>query len=218
MEKATISANTAPSDTDGFEHELRIIERKLGPLDTSVRRHLRLVEVSYFSFTDSTCRHIDPQHQRTGHLLVHERVADEVQRIFTGLLRDTFPIAKVVPIMCYGLNADSTGWNDEASMKDNNTSAFNYRGRSKAPGLSTHALGTAIDINPKLNPLVRETGQGAVFEPPNGRYEPERPGTLTRAIVKRCIWPHGWSWGGLWHRPQDHQHIEKKIHPTPTVQ
>lgn len=85
-------------------------------------------------------------------------VAD-VQAIFAGLRRDTFPIAKVVPINRYGLNADTTGWNDAASMADNNTSAFNYRSKSISSAPSKHAMGVAIDINPLFNPMVRREGR-----------------------------------------------------------
>ncbi len=205
----TLVVHSTLADTSGLAANLRMIERKLGPLDPGIRDHLEAVEVAYYGFTDSSCTAVDTTRLCTGVLLVHACVAGEVRAIFEGLRRDRFPIAHVIPINRYGLNADSTGWDDAASMADNNTSAFNYRGKTHVPETSKHAQGIAIDINPLLNPLVRAGMNGTVREPANGRYDPLRPGTLTRARILKHLAPHGWTWGGRWQRPQDHQHIEK---------
>ena len=209
LELDTLVVHSNLVDTAGLASQLRIIERKLGPLDPGIRDHLQVVEVTYYGFTDSSCTAVDTTRLCTGVLLVHACVAGEVRAIFEGLRRDRFPIAHVIPINRYGLNADSTGWDDAASMADNNTSAFNYRGKTHVPETSKHAQGIAIDINPLLNPLVRAGMNGTVREPANGRYDPLRPGTLTRARILKHLAPHGWTWGGRWQRPQDHQHIEK---------
>lgn len=208
--------HSTPADTAGMDADLRTIERRSGPLAPGIRDQLAVVEVEYFTFTDSTCLAVDTRTVCSGVLVVHACLADEVRAIFQELRRDTFPIAKVVPINRYGLNADSTGWDDAASMADNNTSAFNYRKSSSSPEPSKHAQGSAIDINPLLNPLVRlPIGQagtgpsGTTMEPTGGHYDPSRPGTLTRANTAQYLGPYGWSWGGRWPRPQDHQHIEK---------
>lgn len=205
----TLVVHSTLADTAGLAAHLRIIERKLGPLDPGIRDHLQAVEVTYYGFTDSSCTAIDTTRLCTGVLLVHACVAGEVRAIFEGLRRDRFPIAQVVPVNRYGLNADSTGWDDAASMADNNTSAFNYRGKAHVPETSKHAQGIAIDINPLLNPLEKQGPHGVVREPALGRYDPRRPGTLTRARIMKHLAPHGWTWGGRWQRPQDHQHIEK---------
>jgi hypothetical protein len=197
------------ADTAGLAHDLGIIERKLGPLAPGIRDHLAALEVTYLSFADSACTRVDKQRLRSGIVLVHACIADEVKAIFEGLRRDSFPIAQVIPINRYGLNADSTGWNDEASMADNNTSAFNYRGKAHVPEFSKHAQGIAIDINPLLNPLVKQGPNGVLREPAAGRYDTKRPGTLTRARIMKHLALRGWTWGGRWKRPQDHQHIEK---------
>ena len=197
------------SDTAGLAHDLHIIERKLGRLEPGIQDHLVAVEVTYFSFADSACTQVDKSALLAGILLVHDCIAEDVKAIFEGLRRDTFPIAKVIPINRYGLNADSTGWNDAASMADNNTSAFNYRGKAHVPGISKHAQGIAIDINPMLNPLVKQGPNGVIREPVEGHYDPERPGTLTSARIMKHLTPYGWAWGGRWRRPQDHQHIER---------
>lgn len=197
------------ADTAGLDADLRIIEAKLGPLEPGIRDHLAVVEVMYFTFADSTMTIIDKVNLHSGVLVVHACVADDVKAIFEILRRDTFPIAKVIPINTYGLNADSTGWNDAASMADNNTSAFNYRTKPTSSDPSKHGQGIAIDINPVFNPMVRSEADRTTVEPPQGRYDPNRPGTLTRANTDEYLRPLGWSWGGRWPKPTDHQHIEK---------
>lgn len=202
-------AHSTFADTTGMEAELRIIERKLGKLGPGIREQLVAVEVRYFTFTDSSYTAVDTRTEHTGVLIVHACVAEDVRLLFEALKRDTFPIAKVIPINRYGLNTDSTGWNDAASMADNNTSAFNYRTKPTSNVFSKHAQGIAIDINPMLNPLVRHDTTGTTTEPAGGRYDPTRPGTLTRTNTAAYLGPIGWSWGGRWPRPQDNQHIEK---------
>ncbi len=197
------------ADTAGMGADLRIIERKLGPLAPGLRSELVAVEVAFFSFTDSSCTAVDTRTEHTGILIVHSCLADDVRLLFEAFQRDTFPIAKVVPINRYGLNADSSGWNDAASMADNNTSAFNYRTKPTSGQHSKHAQGIAIDINPMLNPMVRHDTTGTTIEPVGGHYDPTRPGTLTRTNTAKYLHALGWSWGGRWPRPQDNQHIEK---------
>jgi hypothetical protein len=205
----TLVRHSTLADTVGMHADLRLIERKLGPLDTTVRHYLQAVEVLYYGFTDSTWTAVDTTRLCSGVLLVHACVADDVRTLFAGLRRQRFPIARVIPINRYGLNADSTGWNDAASMAANNSSAFNYRGKAHVPEASKHAQGIAIDLNPLLNPVVRHGPSGTVVQPPHARYDPTRPGTLTRARLDPLLRPLGWSWGGRWRKPQDHQHIEK---------
>lgn len=204
-----LHAHSTLADTSGLAHDLELIERKLGPLESGIRDHLTAVEVIYFAFADSACTTVDKEHLYTGILLVHACVADDVRSIFAAFQRDTFPLAKVVPINRYGFNSDTTGWNDAASMADNNTSAFNYRTKPTSLEPSKHTQGIAIDINPLLNPMVRYDASGRSIEPAAGHYDPLRPGTLTRNNTAKYLTSVGWSWGGRWPKPQDHQHIEK---------
>lgn len=206
---AEVLAHSTLADTLGLNADLRLIEERLGPLGPEVKDNLRAVEVRYFSFMDSTYTMVDTQREYSGILIVHACIAKEVERLFEILKRDTFPIAKVVPINRYGLNADSTGWDDEASMAANNTSAFNYRTKPTSSEPSKHAMGIAIDINPRQNPLVRRNGEGTTVQPPGTRYDAHALGALNRSNTTRYLSEIGWSWGGRWPRPQDHQHIEK---------
>lgn len=208
-ERDRIIRHSTSADTAGMDAELRLIEHKLGKLDRGIRDQLVIVDVQYFSFADSSCTTVDKETLYAGALVVHSCVAEDVRTLFEALRQDTFPIAKVVPINRYGLNADSTGWNDEASMADNNTSAFNYRTKPTSPEPSKHAQGIAIDINPRQNPMVRYDGHGRSVEPPGTHYDSKAPGALSRLNTSTYLPRIGWSWGGRWPRPQDHQHIEK---------
>ena len=73
---------------------------------------LRRVEVNYVGFDGQTHR---------GELVVHQDVVADVIAIFEQLHRMGYPIAKMQTV------ADYPGAEDELSMEDNNTSAFNCR-------------------------------------------------------------------------------------------
>ena len=138
-----------------------------------------------------------------GQLVVNKRIAVEVKVIFEEIRATGFPISKCVPISEYG-------WDDDRSIADNNTSAFNYR-FALVPGpkpvhLSRHAYGMAIDINPKINPFVGANGFQA------NQYHPGRPGTLSsNSAVTKIFLRHHWKWGGRWRNGHDYQHFEKPI-------
>lgn len=73
---------------------------------------LNLVKVSYIDF--------EGIEHNNGKLVVHDVVADRVIEIFKELFEKRFPIASINLINEYS-------GNDELSMEDNNTSAFNCR-------------------------------------------------------------------------------------------
>ena len=110
---------------------------------------LALLRLSHFGFDRAV-------HQ--GELVVHKDLADEVVAIFKALFEQRFPVEKMRLV-------DDYQGDDEASMADNNTSAFNCRFVPGKPGVfSKHSQGRAIDINPRVNPMV--TGQAVM--PPAG--------------------------------------------------
>lgn len=135
-----------------------------------------------------------------GQLVVHRSIEERVRKIFSELLRRRFPIASIVPIAAFG-------WDDTCSMLANNTSGFNYRYKDK-PGvkeLSSHALGLAIDINPLLNPCIRN----GVTSPEGAEYNPNMPGTITSdSFVVDIFRAAGADWGGHWKELKDYQHFE----------
>jgi D-alanyl-D-alanine carboxypeptidase len=97
-------------------------------------------------------------------LIAHEDLAAEVVAIFEQLLQLRYPIEKIRTVDTYPA-AD-----DELSMEDNNTSAFNCRDIPGTGRWSQHAFGRAIDLNPLLNPYIDRTGD---LQPKNAA--PYRP-------------------------------------------
>jgi hypothetical protein len=163
------------------------------PLDP---QHLRRVEVTYLGFDSQTHR---------GDLIVHEDLAAEVVAIFDQLLRLRYPIEKIRRLDNY------PGADDELSMEDNNTSAFNCRDIPGTGRWSPHAFGRAIDLNPLLNPYIDRTG---AFQPKNAAPYLDRnrtdPGVLhAEDPVVRLFTDRGWRWGGDWRTPKDYQHFER---------
>jgi hypothetical protein len=139
-------------------------------------------------------------------MIVHKNVADELNVIFKEILEVGFPIASVIPMATFGADLKNGGWDDEASMSVNNTSAFNYRPIFGTDIVSNHARGLAIDINPLLNPCTAIDG---TIQPANGVYDPTKPGTLTpECEVVRIFEMHGWRWLGRRER-KDWQHFDK---------
>lgn len=139
-----------------------------------------------------------------GELVVHKSIADEVVALFRFLFEQRFPIEKM------RLVEDYRG-DDDASMADNNTSAFNCRFVMDRPGVfSKHSEGKAIDINPRTNPMV----SGKSVFPPSGaeflRPGVRAPGMLRSGspVVTELV-RRGWTWGGNWKTPKDYQHFEK---------
>jgi hypothetical protein len=139
-----------------------------------------------------------------GELVVHKDVVGDVLAIFKTLFAWRFPIEKMKVI-------DDYQGDDDASMADNNTSAFNCRFVAGKPGVfSKHSFGRAIDINPRSNPMVMG---GQVFPPAGSAFldrEKKAPGILRagdRAV--REFVRHGWLWGGTWDSMKDYQHFEK---------
>lgn len=158
-------------------------------IPSEIKNNLALIAVPYFSFSREV---------REGQLVVHTEVAQEVQEIFKKLLEIQFPIKQIVPVVAYD-------WDDDRSMADNNTSAFNYRLIFGTDRLSNHSYGRAVDINPVQNPYLQRDGK---IVPPGARYDLAQPGTITADVVG-LFTSYGWQWGGNWQEQKDYQHFEK---------
>ena len=143
-----------------------------------------------------------------GELICHKDIADDLLVIFQELYKAAYPIERMVLIDEY--DAD-----DEASMRANNTSAFNFRPASGMSRLSSHSTGMAIDINPLYNPLVKERGGRTLFYPSNAEVYIDRTKYFPYKIEKgdlcvRLFKKYGFSWGGDWKNSNDYQHFEKR--------
>ncbi len=153
---------------------------------------LRAVDVTHWGYDGAV-------HQ--GRLIVHQDQAANVAAIFGDLYTVGFPIERIVPVDAYGAD-------DQASMRANNTSAYNCRTVAGTSTLSNHAFGKAVDINPLHNPYVK----GSTVDPPEGRPWADRsrqdPGMIhADDAVVRAFAARGWSWGGYWSNP-DYQHFD----------
>jgi D-alanyl-D-alanine carboxypeptidase len=100
---------------------------------------------------------------------------------------------------------------DDASMADNNTSAFNDRTIKGSASQSLHAYGLAIDLNPLQNPFVARGGKTAQVEPTAGGEYLDRsnPRNGMAESVIEIFADHGFLiWGGGWRNPIDYQHFQ----------
>lgn len=158
-------------------------------IPNEIKKELTLISVPFFSFGGEG---------QEGQLVVHAGIAGEVQEIFKKLAERQFPIQQIVPVVAYG-------WDDNASMAANNTSAFNYRAIAGTDRLSNHSYGRAIDINPVQNPYTQRDG---LVVPLGACYDPAQKGTITTEVAS-LFKSYGWDWGGDWKERKDWQHFEK---------
>ncbi len=137
-----------------------------------------------------------------GQLVVNKAVIEDVKAIFKLIEELKFPINHVIPIVKYD-------WSDDASMADNNTSAFNYRFIAGTKRLSNHSFGRALDINPFFNPVIYSDGR---ISPHGAKYNKNGEGVFTKdnPIVKEFI-RRGWRWGGNFKSFKDNHHFDKTI-------
>ena len=131
---------------------------------------LRRVEVDYVGFDGQTHR---------GELIVHQDLVADVVAIFEQLHRLRYPITKMRTVDHY------PGADDELSMEDNNSSAFNCRPMPSGRSWSLHAFGRAVDLNPLLNPFIDSRG---AFQPSNAAQyldrRAHRPSDATSAATR----------------------------------
>jgi putative cell wall-binding protein len=155
---------------------------------------LALLEMTHWGF--------DGQIHR-GRMVVATDVADDVLGAFARIYDEGFPIERMRLIDDYGAD-------DDRSMADNNTSAFNCRRVTGGSSWSEHSYGTALDINPVQNPYVR----GSTVAPSAGRDYTDRtdvrPGMIVRpGPVTAAFDRIRWGWGGDWSSVKDYQHFSR---------
>ena len=162
---------------------------------------LRYVKVLHYNFDGIL---------QEGELICNQAIAQDMVEIFYELYLANYQIAKMVLIDAYGAD-------DNLSMEDNNTSAFNYRVVSGTSRLSKHAYGLAIDINPMQNPFVDINEDGSLYSSPAGsEIYADRTITFDHKIDEQDLCyqlfiDHGFIWGGHWKSYQDYQHFQKEI-------
>lgn len=165
---------------------------------TVPREDLRYVHVRHMGFDGEA---------KEGELVVNKAIADDVLAIFEELYKADYPIEKVRLVDEY--DAD-----DEASMSDNNSSAFNFRFISHTTRISRHGLGMAVDINTRYNPYVKTVDGKLSIEPANGADYVDRSKDFPHKIdhedlCYKLFKEHGFTWGGDWTHSKDYQHFER---------
>lgn len=163
---------------------------RIAELDT-ILPHLILVSVEHYDFHGNT---------RSGSIVVHDDIAPLVASLFHYMHMVKFPLTGVAPIADPRL-----AHSDNAAMRHNISTGWNYRLKTGGSELSAHAMGYALDINPLLNIL-----------PPGAQHVPGAPGVLTHDHpVVLCAKKLGFTWGGDWTSLRDYQHFEFPRPSTP---
>ena len=198
---------------EGFNSALvpDYVQEKMRGVSFRENRDISMEELRYLRVL-----HYDFSRQvQEGELIVHRDIAWQTMRVFYRLYRLEYPIEKIRLV-------DEYEGDDELSMEDNNTSAFNYRTVKGKEELSRHALGLAIDINPRINPYVREDG----FFPKNASEYLERDVAKCmgehkdkmihkKDVAYRIFRHNGFEWGGDWSHAKDYQHFVAKRRKVP---
>lgn len=155
---------------------------------------LRYLKLGYYDFDG---------HPQQGEMIVHQKVANEVVAIFKDLYKAKYPIQQILLV-------DEFNGDDNLSMANNNTSAFNYRYKTNGTTLSNHAYGLAIDINPLQNPYVYKNSVLPEASKTFLDREYYQQGMILKDdICYTAFTSRGWSWGGDWQSLKDYQHFEK---------
>lgn len=160
----------------------------------------RLLTVRYYSFDRKL-------HQ--GQIVVNEAVVGDTEELFRLITELIFPVAKVVPIAAPGYEWDE----QKLVVEENVTSGFEYRFIKDTNRLSLHAKGLAIDINPQQNPYIRYQDGKEIIWPPEAKWDPSKPGTLSKNHeIVQFMEGWGWEWGGDWGPDTgrtDYMHFQK---------
>lgn len=164
---------------------------------TVPREELRYLHILHVGFDNNT---------HEGELIVNKRIAEDVLDIFKELYKAGYQIEKVSLI-------DEYNALDELSMRDNNSSAFNFRYISYSTTLSKHAMGLAVDINTLYNPYIKQVDGRLNIEPANAVNYVDRNRQFPHKIdhddlCYKLFTKHGFEWGGDWEDSKDYQHFE----------
>ena len=149
---------------------------------TVPREDLRYLKVLHVGFDGKT--HI-------GELVVNRLIADAVLDIFKQLYEAGYEIEKIRLIDEY--DAD-----DEKSMRDNNSSAFNFRYISYSTKLSKHVK--YVDGRRNVEPANAEKYTDRSIEFPHKIDHDD--------LCYKVFAEHGFEWGGDWEHAKDYQHFE----------
>ena len=141
-----------------------------------------------------------------GEMICNVQIADDVLEIFQKLFAANYPIEKVHLI-------DEYGADDELSMRDNNSSSFNFRFVSFTQRISRHGYGLAVDINPLYNPYIKTVDGKKIIAPDNSADFENREKIFPYKITAddlccKLFREKNFLWGGdCWDDEKDYQHF-----------
>lgn len=137
----------------------------------------------------------------TGELLVHERAAGGLVKVFGRLFAEGYPIERMRVTSAAELKAPPTG-------DGNTTAVFACRPVRGQTAWSQHAYGLAVDVNPFQNPYHKDKvvlPELATSYLDRGNV---RPGMiLPNGPVVKAFAAIGWKWGGDYHSLKDFMHF-----------
>ena len=158
---------------------------------------LRYLELLHKNLNGETLR---------GEMICNVAIAADVLEIFERLYVASYPIERVRLIDEY--DAD-----DELSMRDNNSSCFNFRVVSFTNRISRHGYGLAVDINPLYNPYIKTVDGKKIIAPDNSADYEDRAKNFPYKITTddlccRLFRAKNFLWGGdCWDDEKDYQHF-----------
>ena len=162
------------------------------------RNDLRHVKVLHWDYDEQ---------MHVGEMICNVEIAQTVCDILFNLFDIKYPIHLMVLPDVY--NAD-----DEAQMRDNNSSCFCYRPISGTTKLSKHARGLAVDINTLYNPYYKDLEDGTrIVQPSTAGEYCDRTKSFPYKIdhddpCYKLFISSGFEWGGDWTTCKDFQHFE----------
>jgi hypothetical protein len=163
---------------------------------------LRLLTVSYWDFGGT---------RQIGQLVVNQRAAAPLAKVFKQLYRLRFPIRHLQYSDAYGPKAGQPADGDISGSFECRKAVPSPCG-SGTGNWSMHAYGLAVDLNPIENPY---TGCGRTRERASIPYlnrSKLRRGMVTPAVV-RAFRSIGWGWGGSWPgATKDYMHFSATGH------
>lgn len=114
------------------------------------RDGLRLLRVNYWGFDGYRYR---------GELVVNAAIARRAGAALAEMHARALPIRSMYRVDRFGWSRELQGADDRASMRADNTSAFNCRQVVGRPGVrSPHSTGRSVDLNPWENPYRTSAG------------------------------------------------------------
>ncbi|HET9672705.1 MAG TPA: M15 family metallopeptidase [Actinomycetota bacterium] len=160
-------------------------------------RDLRALEVTYWDFEGDV---------RSGPLVVHRKVAEDILWVFRRLFRARFPIKHLVLPPRWRPPRPADYWDPAPTSP---SAAFNCRPATGSTVWSEHAYGLAIDLNPLQNPYVRSDGTTLrrIARPYRDRSQHRKGMIHDGDVVVRSFAAIGWEWGGHWHTLKDYMHF-----------